>query len=557
MKILFKVLTAAALTATASSCSSFLDINKNPNNFTAVTADNILATALTTTAFNYNGANPSYNPYANWAAVYWGKSGVVSGYGEEQTYNYSNNGNYSPLFNNTYDNLNDYQLIQNQGAAYPNHAAIARIMKVYNYLLLVDEFGDIPYSNALQGTANTAPSYDKQADIYKDFIVQLDGAITDINAATNGSPVGFEDVVFGGNMTNWKKFANSLKLRILMRESSTGDATLNAYVATQLTSLQSAADGFIATDVVVQPGYAQNTNQQNPFYNRFGYSVAGTSATERQYQIPTQFILNQYLNNKDPRLTQDYFIGARGPATAPVPEWIGAVQGESSSPLFTAPIVGSRFLGSQTGSAATSGFGGFFKGLNAPTIIMMVAEQLFLKAEAENRGLFAGGDAAAKADFQSAIAASFQTTYRTATGAIAPVPVDPTATSTDVGVTQYQTYVAANTTNGLVNWDATTTTVSPLGVPLGGTATRAVTKQEKLFFQKYLAMNIFGSIEGWDDYRRVAYPKIPASTQSSLSARPDGLPTRLLYPLTETNTNKANVPANVTNTNKIFWDVVD
>jgi hypothetical protein len=557
MKILSKVVVAVALSTVASSCSSFLDINTNPNNYTAVTADAILATALTTTAGNYNGNNPSFNSYANWAAVYWGKSGVVSGYTEEISYNYTTS-YYSGVFNNTYDNLNDYQLIQNQGSAYPNHAAIARIMKVYNYLLLVDEYGDIPYSQALQGAANTTPAYDKAQDIYKDFIVQLSGAITDINANTNSRAVGAEDVVFAGNMTKWKQFANSLKLRILLRESSTNDGALNTYVASQLTALQTAPDGFITTDVVVQPGYAQNTNQQNPFYNRYAYSVAGTSSPERQYQIPTQYILNQYLNNNDPRISQLYVIGARGAAGAGAPEWIGAVPGEASSPGFTAPVIASRFLGSQTGAASTSGTGGFFKGLNAPTILMMVSEQLFLRAEAENRGLFTGGDAAAKADYQSAIAASFQTFYRTATGALATVPTNLTASSTAVGIPQYQTFVAANTANGLVDWDAPTTTLSTLGVPLTGGATRAVTKTEKLFYQKYLAMNTLCSTEAWDDYRRVAQPKLPASQQSSLTGtRPDGLPTRLLYPLTETNTNKANVPTNVTQTTKIFWDFLD
>jgi hypothetical protein len=557
MKILFKVAAAAALTTAASSCSSFLDVNTNPNSFASVTADAVLATALTTTAANYTGGPgsltlTSYNSYGSWVADYWGKSGVVNGFPDETTYNYTNT-SYAGLFTNTYDNLNDYQLIQNQASAYPNHAAIARIMKVYNYLLLVDEYGDIPYTNALQGATNTAPSYDSAPVIYRDFITQLNGAISDINAAAaSGRAVGGEDVVFGGNMTNWKRFANSLKLRILLRQSSTTNADLNTYVAAQMATLQNPTDGFITTDVVVQPGYAQNTNQQNPFYNRYGYTVAGSSAAERQYQIPTQFILNQYVNNNDPRLTQLYVIGARGLTGSQVPEWIGAVPGESSSPQFVPPIVGSRFLGSNTGVPGT---GGFFKGLNAPTILMMVSEHLFSKAEAESRGLLPGGDAAAKTDFQSATAAAFQTNYRTATGALATVPTDLTATSTAVGIPQYQAYVAANTTNGLVNWDATTTTLNTQGVPAG--STRTVPKQEKIIYQKYLAMNILNSIEGWDDYRRTAYPKLPASLQTVISSRADRLPTRLLYPLTESSTNKANVPTNVTSTTKIFWDELD
>jgi hypothetical protein len=242
MKVPFKMLVAVALTAAATGCKSFLDINSNPNNPTSVTPDAVLAQALATTAANYTGNNPSFNSYASWVASYWGKTAVVSGYGEEQTYNYSSS-YYQGLWSQTYDNLNDYNIIQVNGTAnaYPYHAAIARIMKVYNFQLLVDEYGDIPYSQALKGIPNVVPTYDKAADIYKDLLVQLDGAISDINktdasATSTFTPrtVGAEDIVFQGDMKRWKQFANSLKLRILLRESQTGDASLNATVKTQM-----------------------------------------------------------------------------------------------------------------------------------------------------------------------------------------------------------------------------------------------------------------------------------------------------------------------------------
>ena len=197
MNSFLKTLSAASLAVAASGCSSFIDINQNPNQATSIAPNFILGQALTTTAANYTGANPntgvSFNTYASFAADYWSKSGVVNGYNEERTYNYSSS-YYAGLWSGTYDNLQDYQLIQTNGAAdYPNHASIARIMKVYNFLLLVDEYGDIPYTNALQGLGNLTPTYDKAQDIYKDFIVQLDGAIADINTAAAGTvtnPVG-------------------------------------------------------------------------------------------------------------------------------------------------------------------------------------------------------------------------------------------------------------------------------------------------------------------------------------------------------------------------------
>lgn len=557
MKAYIKLLSATGLAVVASSCNSFLDINQNPNSLTTAAPNAILAQALTVSAQLYTGGSPStqnsFNTYGSWVAGYWGKTGGVSGYGEEQTYNYSTSF-YATLFNQTYDNLEDYQVIQSQAATYPNHAAIARIMKVYNFLLLVDEYGDIPYTQALQGTTATAPVYDKAADIYKDFPVQLDGAIADIATAAknNGQAVGTEDVVFQGNMAKWKQFAYTLKLRILMRESQTNDAALNSSVAAQLTALQTtaAADGgFITTDVVAQPGYAQNLGQQNPFYTRYGYTAAGSSATERQYQIPTQYILDQYSKNNDPRLTQFYTIGSRNGNA----EYVGSKPGEASAPSFVAtnPVQPSGFVGSRTSTPTVTG--GFFKGLNAPTILMMNSEYYFLRAEAETRGLFSGGDAAAATDYQNGVVAAFQTAYRTGTTAPAAVPANP-ATATDTGLSQYQAYVAANAANPLVSY-ATATASGSLG------------KQAIILYQKYLAMNTLSSVEAWDDYRRAAQPKLNASgtadgypvASQSTSTRPDHLPTRLLYPLGEYTTNPTNVAAtgNPSQFTKIFWDVVD
>lgn len=544
-----KLLAVAALLATTSSCSNFLDINSNPNSLTgsSVTPNNILAQALTATAGNYTGNNPSFNSYASWAVGYWGKSGVVSGYGEEITYNYATTwGTTQTLFNNVYDNLEDYQFIINQGTNYPNHAAIARIMKSYNFLLLVDEYGDVPYSQALQGASNITPTYDKAADIYKDLLVQLDAAITAINASTNATVVGTEDVVFGGTMSNWKKFANSLKLRILMRESQTGNATLDASVKAQLTTLQSATDGFITADVLVQPTYTQVAGQQNPFYNRYAYTAAGAAATERAYQIPTQYIIDQYRNNNDPRLTNFYVQGSRtttvnGTAVTTA-DYVGAKPGEQTSPGTSGNVIASFHQGADKTTPVTPK--GFFKGPNAPTILMMNAELLFLKAEAETRGLFTGGESAAQTDYQNGIIAAFQTAYRTGTA----------TSSAAAGSSEYSAYIAANTANPLVAYDKATSNGS-----LG--------KQAVILYQKYLAMNLLGSTEAWDDYRRAAQPKLNASgtkdgypvSSQSTSTRADNLPTRVLYPQTEYSTNAANVAAtgNPNQFTKIFWDVVD
>ncbi|GAA4494388.1 SusD/RagB family nutrient-binding outer membrane lipoprotein [Hymenobacter ginsengisoli] len=519
MNTFSKVLLAATLTTAASSCKSFLDVNTNPNSATAVTPAQLLANAETVTAANYT----SYNAYGSFAAGYWGKSNAVSGYNEERTYNYSST-YYQGLWSNTFDNIEDYRLIRTNAMAssYPNHVAIARIMEAYNFLLLVDEYGDIPYTTAVQGLGNTQPTFDKQQDIYKDLVVQLKGAVTDINAATSAAMPSTEDVIFRGNMNKWKAFANSLRLRILLRESSTNDATLNAYVKTEMALLNSPDGGFITTDVLVQPGYAANSGQQNPFYNTYGFAVGTTNTTSTyKFTLPTKYFINLNQNLSDPRVTQQYMANKSG-------AYVGTNLGEKSPP--------SPVLSATSGSTLLVG-GDFLRGANQPTPLMLLAEHLFSKSEAEYRGLLSGD---AQADYTDGIRASFQTTYRTSTTSSSAAPVAPTP--------QSEAYLAANVGNGLVDWAATTT---PQTDAYGNitSGTRTVSTLEKIITQKWIAEAVWGSIEAWDDFRRTGFPIIPISLEASSGK----FPSRLFYPQSELNTNAANVPTGVTQYTKIFW----
>lgn len=543
MNKLTKLLFAGALTTMASSCESFLDVNVNPNQATSVTPDQLLGNALVVTAANYT----AYNEYANFATGFWTKSNAVSGFNEERTYNYSSTYQ-QRLFNDAYRNLNDYNLIQTAGVTtYPNHAAIARIMKVYNFLLLVDEYGDVPYTDALKGKANVTPKYDKAEDIYKDFIVQLKGAVTDINAATAGHAVGSEDVVFGGDMARWKQFANSLRLRILLRESNA--AALKPYVTTEMTALQKDAatsGGFIMADVNVQPGFAANNNQQNPFYNDYGFSV-GSSNTVSNYKfiLPTNYLVNLFVNNSDSRITQEYRpVGAMVDSVGKqnvAGMYVGSNLGERVIP---SPTTGSTFQAALLDSPPGTFAGAFLRSANQPVVIMLLAEHLFSKSEAETRGLLTGD---AKADYLNGVQASFNTVFLNAP-ASTPANRLVNGSDTDPG-SNFKKYVAANVGNGLVDWDATTTpTTDAYGTITSGT--RAVTTLEKILTQKFLAENTIGGTEAWDDFRRIMLPQIPVSIQ----ARPVGqFPKRLLYPQSEINTNKANVPLTTTTQDRIFW----
>jgi hypothetical protein len=111
-----------------------------------------------------------------------------------------------------------------KAALYGNNAnqiAVARILKAYYFWILTDQYGDIPYSTALKGQANNA--YDPQQNIYTDLFKELKEAAAQIN--TSASLKG--DIMYNGDMSKWKKFANSLRLLMALRISK-ADATKGA-----------------------------------------------------------------------------------------------------------------------------------------------------------------------------------------------------------------------------------------------------------------------------------------------------------------------------------------
>lgn len=114
-------------------------------------------------------------------------------------------GNYSGV-------LIDLQNIINNGPN-DNMKAVARILKAYIFSFVTDSWGDVPFSQALQG--NGAPAFDKQSDIYSGMLAELAAAVDQLNgtAAITG------DIIYAGNLDKWKKLANSLRLRLALQLS--------------------------------------------------------------------------------------------------------------------------------------------------------------------------------------------------------------------------------------------------------------------------------------------------------------------------------------------------
>lgn len=500
------------------SCKKFLDINQNTNSATSATPELILPQAITATA----GVLNSYNNYGSQLVGYMANAGGYGGFGTAISYNFATS-DHTYLWSGAFDNLEDYQSIIDQTSSqlslYAYHNAAARIMKAYTFELLVDAFNDIPYTEALKGANSLTPKYDKAADVYVSLANQLDSAIKTIDDASSVvgvKPLGTADVLFAGNMTSWKQFANTIKLRLIIHANGKASFANTTF----------SADGFLIKDALVDPGYTRDNGKQNQQWNSWVYSYTGSDANKAW--IPTTFIMGFF----DGHTILD---SGRGKASFYQYPKTGTNQlGYQNVDVPKCPSGSFWYSGTNRTGSSAGNSRGILKGPDAGFPAMLAAESYFLQAEAAVRGLISGADA--KALFNSGVAASFNYLYQKPDGSL---DGNPTADVT--------TYQNDNKGSYLVNFDL---------------ATSNDQKIEAIITQKYVALDFIAGHEAWNEYRRTHYPSINptggayrtfASTVSE-STRPDKLPTRVRYPDTENLYNPTNVPKDISPFNSfIFW----
>jgi hypothetical protein len=515
----------SGLVLVASSCSKQLDINANPNAATSATPELILPQALNYTAGQLN----SFNTYGAQVGGYSANAGGYGGFGTAFTYNFAS-GDYGGLFTTSYDLLEDYQSIINQSQGVPEYNyynAIAKVMKAMHFQLLVDTYNDVPYTDALKGASVLSPKYDAAASIYKDLAVQLDSAIALINAGASvtavKTPSATQDGMFGGNMTKWKQFANTLKLRIIVRAN--GKATF--------ANTSFSADGFLTSDAMINPGYTRDNGKQNPKWSTWGWSYTGAAGNKAW--MPSTFARAFYDGIKITDNGRGKAVYYQFPTTPT--NQLG--QETNSTVTIASSPEGSFWFPStsRTGTSAGNATGAL-KGPDAGMPVLTAAESYFIQAEAVLKGIITGNAATL---YNNGIVASFKYLYALPNGSYGTALPNPTADAA--------TYLTDNATNRLVNYSLATTAAQQL---------------EAIITQKWVALNFVNSEQSWNDYRRTGYPSVvttagATATQTfaskySESTRPDRLPTRLLYPPSEGSYNSANVPKGISPfTSLIFW----
>jgi hypothetical protein len=276
--------------------------------------------------------------------------------------------------------LEDFQKIIEQGdsLARPNWTAIGTIMQQWTFQIVTDTWGDVPYSEALLGATHTRPKYDPQKDIYYGMMSKLAAASAMI--APGGVSFGGEDAVYGGDVVEWRKFSNSLRLRMAMRISNVDPTKAKTEALAAL-----AAPGGVFTSNADNAGlhYSGAVPSDNPIYAVFHEG-------QRYDQVIAKATVDSLLRLNDPRLPVYADPAPNGCAGGGVYcGWQNGITRAPAPDFFALSPIGAAFKENPA----------------APSSMMTYAEVLFLRAEAAAKGWTADDPAAL---YRAGITASMQ-----------------------------------------------------------------------------------------------------------------------------------------------------
>jgi len=361
-----------------SACKKLEDLNKNTKDPSTVTGESLFTGAQKRCFDEIVNTNVNYNIW-RLIAQYWTETTYLDEVNYDLVTRTIPDDHWDRMYLNVLKNLDESKKVITAttygGDASPsiktNKLAIIEVMEVYAWSNLVETFGDIPYAGALDGTLysealNTdkpLPRYDNGLKIYKDLIARLNAAIAGMSGTES---FGSADNMYGGDVTSWKKFATSLKLRMGMLladcDPTFAQTTVEAAAADVSNLIQ---DNTENAKLV----YASSQPNTNPLYEDL-------VASGRLDFVAANTIVDTMNNWNDPRLP--YYFTQVDTSTTGTPKlaYVGGIYGESNdyysysheAPIFENPT---------------------FEGT-----IFDYAEVEFLLAEAAARGFSVAGSAA-------------------------------------------------------------------------------------------------------------------------------------------------------------------
>jgi len=535
------------LVAGVTGCKKFLDVNKNLNDPTAVPVSLLLS-------------NCERNIAAN-TALGSGLGGTMSIYVHQTTGRVGADryGAGSAGWDGLYSAITNLNVIIKQGTEETRYAyaGIAKILKAYAFSILVDVYGDVPYSEYDKfADGITQPKFDKGSEIYPKLIALIDEGIADINnPAPNASKPAADDYIYKGDLTKWKKAANTIKLKLYTQVRRVQNVTtqVTALLATPANLINSQADNFM-----MPYGPFGTTDDRHPAYGDYNATQRGGQLfSPWMYEIMKGRNANILNGIPDPRIP--YYIYNQKSAlggTNPTPEnctefrdggFISILFGSNGNcrdgsnsntySLLGLYPAGGRFNDSlavqvNTITPIRAGTGAL------PHQFITYADRLFLEAELINTGVITGDQ---KAVFSKALDESFLQMDYIITNFIKPGSAGAPQTVPAIATT-YKTDV-------LAAFDAAST----------------AKKLEYIMTEKWIN-RIENPVDSYTDYRRTGYPVLfspaPAGTVTSVTG-PDGkvtpvqtdrpYPWSLPFNTNEIALNSNALPQKVPENYKVFW----
>ena len=499
LKILIPVIAMLAV-----SCKKFLDINTDPNNPTTIEVSKLLPTTQRTLgdAMSMDEQNGGLSEVL---AVYthqmttreeadkYGITGVdpnIQTVWSKLFSSSANPGTAYPVYG-VIQNLEDIIATATE-AGNMRYAGIAKILKAYTYSIMVDVFGDIPFSEANKLKAGILyPKFDDDAAIYESLFTLINEGIADLNNTTapNSKVPGTDDLMYSGNVARWIKAANTIKLKMYTQIRKVKN------VSAEVTALLNGGNLISQTNESFLVPYGPNgaTDDRNPGFYTYFATQRSNHVSPWFYEIMKGYNPRIFTNNPDPRIK--YYIynqvnATQGPREGNQTEYrdgafvsiyFGSVgpdrdrsQQNTISLFGIYPVGGKYDDGTATVATASSGTGA------TPYRLITYADRLYLEAELISTGVITGD---ARAKLSLAMAESFRQVDYVISSYVKPSQTVPVL----VGSSAVTTY----TNNVLAEYDAAS----------------AEKKLEIIMTQKWLS-SVGSAVDQYTDIRRTGYPVV-------------------------------------------------
>ncbi|BAV07200.1 Starch-binding associating with outer membrane [Filimonas lacunae] len=291
MKSLLKIQWIAVIAAMGiMACKKGLDINNDPTKPTTATLESLI-TGAEKKSLDIIYGNAVNGKIGMLYAQYWsqGQKETDSRYQLDET----SNSTIWSLYQSALGNLNEILRInaENPESGSPNQVAIANILSVWIYQVLADCYGNVPYSQALAGLDDFTPVYDDAATIYDSLVKKLDAQVALLDTAAGGFRSG--ELIYNSDVAQWKKLANSLKLRIGLR--MLGGTEVNAAKAKTIIEAAATAGVLNGTDDDALFPYLASVGDQFPFNEQSGTGISNEF-------VASETLVKYMQSVNDPRL---------------------------------------------------------------------------------------------------------------------------------------------------------------------------------------------------------------------------------------------------------------